>query len=197
MIIDKHKEKMHNWFEKQASKPSVKWWLAIISFTESSFFPIPPDPFLIAALIAKREAWKLYSFIVSFSSVLGGVFGYAIGFWLFAYIGQPLVNAYGLQEEVIKVGHLFADNTFWTVFTAAFTPIPYKIFTISAGLFKVNIFIFIIASILGRSIRFYVIGYIMKVFGEKIGKLIFKYFNILTLILLLVILFYIFIKLLF
>lgn len=191
MFFENLKKKTYIWFDRQAHKPSAKWWLALISFTESSFFPIPPDPFLVATLIMNRSAWFLYSFLVSSASVLGGVFGYAIGFWFFALFGEKIVDLYSLQDEMKVVSELFADNTFWTIFTAAFTPIPYKLFTLSAGLFKVNFIAFLFASILGRFIRFMSIGYIMKVFGETIGKIVFKYFNLFSFFVLVVVAVYI------
>ncbi|MFT5179707.1 MAG: membrane protein YqaA with SNARE-associated domain [Candidatus Paceibacteria bacterium] len=194
MIFSKFHEKIKNWFLKNAESSNAKWWLGIISFTESSFFPIPPDPFLIAVLMIKKQCWLHYSILVAVTSVLGGIFGYFIGFWFFELAGQPLVDIYNLQEPFDIVTNLFKDNTFWTTFVAAFTPIPYKIFTIAAGFSKVNFVVFVIASIIGRGIRYLIIGYIMKVFGEKIGKLVFKYFNILTILILILIVIYILFK---
>lgn len=197
MLFDKCKQKVYDWFSELAHKPSAKWWLALISFTESSFFPIPPDPFLLAALIVNRSAWFLYSSIVAVFSVLGGIFGYAIGFYFFHIFGQWIVDFYGLESQMQTVAELFQGSAFLTVFMAAFTPIPYKLFTIAAGLFQINFVVFVVASLLGRGIRFLSIGYIMKVFGKEIGKLVFKYFNILTGLLVLVVIVYFLISVLF
>jgi len=194
MFLSNTKEKIHQWFTQKAQGKSAPWWLSIISFTESSFFPIPPDPFLIAVLIVKRNAWLKYSLLVAFMSVLGAIFGYVIGYSFYELFGQPLVDFYSLHEELEKVATLFNNNTFWTMFVAAFTPIPFKLFTIAGGLFKVNIFTFVVASVLGRGIRFLIIGYLMKVFGKKIGELIFKYFNIGSIIILVLILGYVGLK---
>lgn len=194
MSLFSTKDKLKEWFRKNAESKHAKWYLSLISFTESSFFPIPPDPFLIAVLMVKREKWLKYSALVAFFSVLGGVFGYLIGLLFFELIGQPLIDVYKLQDSFDKVTNLFRDNTFSTTFIAAFTPIPYKIFTIAAGFSKVNIIPFVLASILGRGIRFFIIGYIMKVFGEKIGKLVFKYFNLIGILSVILIILYILFK---
>lgn len=187
-------DRLKKWFIKNAESKYAGWWLFLISFTESSFFPIPPDPFLMAVLMVKRNKWLSYSLLVAGASVLGGIFGYFIGFLFFELVGQPLIDVYKLQESFDVVTNLFRNNTFWTTFVAAFTPIPYKLFTIGAGFSKVNLFVFIMASIIGRGIRYVLIGYIMKVFGEGIGRLVFKYFNILTLIIVFLILIYIIFK---
>jgi membrane protein YqaA with SNARE-associated domain len=151
----------------------------VISFTESSFFPIPPDPFLIAMLLIKENNWWKLALNVTITSVLGGLFGYMIGYLFFDAIGLKLITAYNLQEEFQGVVALFQEYGFMTIFTAAFTPIPYKIFTLASGFAHVSLGTFIFASFCGRSIRFFFVAGMMKMFGERMGKLIFKYFNIL------------------
>lgn len=161
---------------------NAKWWLFGISFAESSFFPIPPDFYLMPVVAQNRNKWVYFATITTISSVLGGLFGYLIGFFLFETVGLWLVRIYNLGEELVLVKTFFNNHAFLSIFTAAFTPIPYKVFTISAGLFSLNIFIFIIASILGRGIRFFIVSFIMKIFGERISLMVFKYFNLFTLI---------------
>lgn len=182
MFLSEKKEKMKDWFLSNARGSRAKWWISIISFAESSFFPIPTDPFLMAILLVERHRWLYFSILTTLTSVIGGVFGYLIGYAFFETLGKPIVSFYHLEEEVVLVAELFNQNAFLAMFTAAFTPIPYKIFTISAGLFKVSLLPFILASLLGRSIRYLVVGYVMYVFGEKIGQIVFKYFNIFTLV---------------
>lgn len=196
MFLIKIKDKIHLWLQEKSQSKTAEWWLAGISFAESSFFPIPPDPFLVASLLVKQNRWLRNSLIVTIFSVLGGIFGYVIGFWFFNLFGEKLVAIYHFEEELLTMSNLFNDNTFWTMFIAAFTPIPYKIFTLTAGLFHVNIISFIIASVIGRGLRFITIGYIMKIFGQSIGKMVFKYFNILTFILFLLVAGYVAFKLL-
>jgi len=187
-------DKLKEWFLKNAEKKSADVWLKVIAFTESSFFPIPPDPFLVAVTVVKKNKWRKLAFDTALYSVLGGVFGYFIGLWLFEVVAQPLVDFYGFQEEIEKISFIFNDATFWSVFIAAFSPIPYKVFTISAGLFQVNFFIFLIASIAGRFLRFFIVGYIAKYLGEKFSDKIFKHFNLLTLVAAFIIILYLVFK---
>lgn len=181
--LKKIKISLRNWIIKYAGSVHMKGWLSFFSFAEASFFPIPPDFLLIAILSARQQKkWFYYSALTASWSVLGGVFGYIIGFLLFDTVGQWLVLTYDLQDYMIRVKELFDKNAFWAIFISGFTPIPYKIFTISAGFFSINFFVFIIASAVSRFLRFFIVGYIVKVFGEEMGKFVFKYFNILTLI---------------
>ena len=182
---------MREWFEKHASKPSAQWWLIAIAFTESSFFPIPVDPFMAIALLVEKNSWWKTSLNVTIASILGGLFGYLIGFLFFESVGQKVIDIYHLEEEFIHVSGLFQENAFWSIFIAAFTPIPFKIFTLTAGVAKVNIFIFLLASIIGRALRFFFVGIIMKTFGRQIGSAFFKYFNIVTSVIVLLIVLYI------
>ena len=165
--------------EKVRGKNALRW-LGFLSFAESSFFPIPPDFLLMPMTLAEPTRWRKYATVTTVTSVLGGLAGYAIGALLWGAIGVRLVSVYHLENELITVGHYFNGNAFWTIFTAAFTPIPYKLFTIAGGLFHINVPIFVVASFLGRGMRFYVVSYLMKVFGARFGDLAFKYFNILS-----------------
>ncbi len=182
---------------KNVSGPNATKWLCGLSFAESSFFPIPPDLYLMPIVIKNREKWWYYALITTVSSVLGGLFGYFIGWAFFETAGKALVSLYGLQDELVLVGSFFNKNAFLSIFTAAFTPIPYKVFTIAAGLFNLNLIVFVFASILGRGIRFFIVAYIMKIFGQKIGGVVFKYFNLGSVILAIVIILFILYKILF
>jgi membrane protein YqaA with SNARE-associated domain len=190
-------EGFKNSLMKNVSGPNAKWWLFAISFSESSFFPIPPDFYLMPVVARNKHKWLFFASITTLASVLGGLFGYFIGAVLFETVGKWLVSVYHLEKELETVGVFFNQNAFLSIFTAAFTPIPYKIFTIAAGLFKINILIFIIASILGRGMRFFAVAYIMKLFGEKISNLVLKYFNIATAIFALLVILFIAYKLIF
>jgi len=175
------KLKLRDWTVRHADGPYAKRWLAFFSFAEASFFPIPPDVILVSILTARQsERWKYYAFITTLWSVLGGIFGYAIGLFLYDSVGMFLVQTYHLEQYIDVAREIFRENAFWAVFVAGFTPIPYKVFTISAGFFSINFFVFVVASILSRALRFFSVGYIMKVFGKEIGAFVFKYFNILT-----------------
>jgi membrane protein YqaA with SNARE-associated domain len=106
------------------------------------------------------------------SSVLGGIFGYFIGKFFYGYIGGPLVDFYGMTAEVDRLGQLFKAHVFLTIFIASLTPVPYKVFTLSAGLFSVNLFAFILASIIGRSMRFFAVAYVSNRYGVKAKNIV-------------------------
>ncbi|MFH0846288.1 MAG: VTT domain-containing protein [Patescibacteria group bacterium] len=186
----KTKLKISDWSQNHSHGRNAKLWLAIFSFTEASFFVIPPDVFLLAILINNGSRWIYYSSITTIASVLGGMLGYTFGFFFFDFIGQFLINTYHLQSQMAMVSDLFIDNAFWAVFVSAFTPIPYKVFTISAGFFKINIITFFLASLIGRGLRFFIVGYIVKLFGKHMAHYAFKYFNYLTLLILALILWF-------
>ncbi|PCI21384.1 cytochrome B [Candidatus Wolfebacteria bacterium] len=176
-----NKKGIKEWALAHAKGPFSTFWLALFSFAESSFFPIPPDAIMIAILLLKQQAkWIYYATITTVFSVAGGLFGYLIGFLFFEAVGGSIVSFYNLESHLATVASFFSNNAFFTIFLAAFTPIPYKVFTISAGLFKIDIFIFIIASILGRAIRFFAIAYFVKLYGKRIASVLYKYFNVVS-----------------
>jgi membrane protein DedA with SNARE-associated domain len=117
-----------------------------------------------------------------------------LGFWFFDLFGPKIISFYGLADEFVLVEQFFRDHAFWSVFISAFTPIPYKVFTVGAGLFHANFIVFLVASILGRGLRFIIVGSIFRYIGEKYSDLIFKYFNILSLLFGLLIIVYLIIK---
>ena len=171
---------LYNWTLYQSSKKYASWFLAFVSFIESSFFPIPPDIILIPMIIAKRAKAFIYAFICTISSVLGGLFGYLIGYALFNSIGLILVNFYGMTEYIESLKEYYNNYGIWFVLIAGFTPLPFKIITIASGLFQLNLIIFILCSLIARGSRFYLIAGLLYVFGEVIKKFIDKYFNFLT-----------------
>jgi len=183
--INTLKTSSRNWFTRRAHGRNAQRWLALLSFSEASFFPFPPDLLLIPILLASASRWVYYAFLTTLFSVLGGVAGYFIGAFFFEMIGTPVILFYGLEMEMIRVGEFFETNAFFAIFAAAFTPIPYKVFTLGAGFFSINFLVFIFASILGRGMRFFAISYAVSLFGDKIGNFVFKYFNILSLIVIL------------
>lgn len=184
-------ERFMAWFEPKADTRAAKMWLFVISFTESFIFPIPVDPLMALVILVQRQKWIYYVGLTTLASVLGGVGGYLIGLFLFEVIGKPIVDFYHMQDAFDRVAVMFRENAFWAIFTAAFTPIPYKIFTIAAGVAKLNIFIFIIASILGRGIRFWLVGFIVKKFGKQVYETFIKHFDNATKVVLVVIILYI------
>lgn len=175
-------DKIKKWFRENADKPKSLFWLDLVTFFESSIFPIPVDPILVIFVLMKPHRWAKFALHITIFSVLGGIFSYLIGMFLYDTFGQALVSFYSLQDEMIMIAAAFKDNAFITILTAAFTPIPYKIFVISSGVFRVNLLILLAASLIGRGARFFLIAFIFRFFGEKYSKQIFKYFNTLALI---------------
>jgi membrane protein YqaA with SNARE-associated domain len=191
-------ESLRQWTLKWAHSRHMAAALFFIAFIESSFFPIPPDILLIAILLINAKRWWFYAGLTTISSVFGAFFGYLIGWAFYQSIGHRIVDFYNLGNVMEILRLRFSENTFFTVFVAAFTPIPFKIITITAGVFKAPILIMAIAAILGRGMRYFGIAYVIKLFGKKINHLVFKYFNIVSIIFVAaLIIIFIFIKILF
>ncbi|MCF7802071.1 MAG: DedA family protein [Candidatus Marinimicrobia bacterium] len=176
----------YDWLLHWAETPYGWLVLFIWAFTESSFFPIPPDAFLIAMVLGARKRAFTFALSASIASALGGMFGYGIGHFLW-WDGTGIYsnlahffygNVPGFSEHAfLKVQALYDTWGFWVVFTAGFTPIPYKVITISAGAFDINFTVFVIASILSRSARFYLVSWLLWKYGKPIQAFIDKYFN--------------------
>lgn len=175
-----HLRKLYDWTLIKSQHPKASWFLSFVSFIESSFFPIPPDIILIPMVIAKRSKAFFYAFICTISSVLGGIFGYLIGSYLFGSLGMIIISYYGLSDQFTTFENYYLEYGMWIVLGAGFTPFPFKFITIASGVFGLNIFLFIMISILARGLRFYLIAFLLKIFGEVIEMLINKYFNILA-----------------
>ncbi|HMQ02626.1 MAG TPA: YqaA family protein [Pyrinomonadaceae bacterium] len=174
--------RLKDWVEGYADKPHAQWALFAIAFTESSFFPIPPDVLLIAmSVIVPTMAFR-YALICTAGSVLGGVFGYFIGWAFFETIGQPILQFYGAMGHYESVQQLYSEHAFWAILAAGITPIPYKVFTIAAGAFEISLATLIGASIIGRSLRFFFVAALFYFFGAPIKRFIDKYFEILTVV---------------
>ena len=153
-----------------AAHKSSNFYLGIVSFLESSFFPIPPDAMIIPMVIAKKKEYFKIFLIASIFSVLGGIFGYLIGY-LFFDLAMYLIEFYGYQHKVENLKLSMSQGSgflAWLsiLFLAGFTPLPYKAFTISSGLIAFNLPIFIIVSLISRSLRFFIVAYLSYKFGE-------------------------------
>jgi len=174
--------RIYDWILHWAETPYGTPALFILAFTESSFFPIPPDVLLIALCLSITKRSFYFALICSIGSVLGGAFGYLIGLTFMDTIGMKILSIYGFQEQYQYVQHLYMKYDAWAVGIAGFTPIPYKVFTISAGAFKISFNVFIIASAVSRSLRFFLVAGLIYIFGTPIKIFIDKYFNILTIV---------------
>ncbi len=189
-------KRLNDWTLHWAKTPYGTFSLFAIAVAEASFFPIPPDVLLIALALAIPSKAFWYVLICSVGSVLGGCIGYIIGYELFEHVGKPIIDFYDLWKEFDYVSTRFHENAFAAIAIAGFTPIPYKLFTIAAGVCKIDFFTMIVASALSRSSRFLAEGALIYFFGERVKIFIEKYFNVLSIIfIVLLILGYIFLKL--
>ncbi len=180
---------LYDWVLHWAETPYGPAALFILSFAEASFFPIPPDVLLIALALGMRTRALHFALLCALASVSGAIFGYGIGayaWWAqdgsFSGFAQWFFNNIpGFTEPVFfRIQDLYETWNFWLIFTAGFTPIPFKVFTVSAGAFDINFFMFILASIVSRSARFFLIAGLIWKFGEPIRAFIDKYFNLLA-----------------
>jgi membrane protein YqaA with SNARE-associated domain len=152
----------------------ASYWLGAVSFIESSVFPIPPDVLLVPMALADRAKAFRYALVCTTTSVLGGLLGYAIGLWFWQAIGAGLIEFYGYQEEFQAFEGGFKEWGAWLVFVFGVTFFPYKVITIASGVAKLDPLIFILASILARSLRFYIEAGLIWKFGEPVQRFIEK-----------------------
>jgi membrane protein YqaA with SNARE-associated domain len=175
-------KRLYNWVLSWADTKYGVPVLAIVSFAESSFFPVPPDPLLMALSLGKPKKAFWYAFVCSAMSVLGGIAGYFIGWALWDLMSGFFLTYVFSQEAFDFVGSLYQQNEFLAVLGAAVTPIPYKVFTVTAGVFQISLISLIVASAIGRSARFFIEAALIYFFGEKIRYFIDKYFNLLLIL---------------
>lgn len=159
-----------------AAHRHAAWYLAAISFAESSFFPIPPDVMLAPMALAKVERAWFYAALTTVTSVAGGLFGYLIGYFAFDFVG-PWIQSAGHWESYLQARAWFDAWGVWIVFVAGFSPIPYKVFTIAAGTVSMAIFPFTLASLLGRGARFFLVAALMRWGGKKMEGLLKTYID--------------------
>jgi membrane protein YqaA with SNARE-associated domain len=173
--------RLYNWVLHWADTPHGMAALFVLAFVESSFFPIPPDVLLIALALGSRSRWWRFASVCTAGSVLGGLFGYLIGFTLMETVGMRIIHFYHADEQFVRVKDLYLRYDYWIVFTAAFTPIPYKVFTITSGVMEMNLLGFALVSFVGRGLRFFLVASLLYVFGPPIRRLIDRYFDWLAL----------------
>jgi len=154
--------------------------LALVSFTESSFFPIPPDVMLIPMVLANREKAYFYATICLIASVLGGLAGYAIGYFLLETVGMAIIRLYGLIEKYEAYVRAFDEWGLWIILVKGATPIPYKIVTIASGAARFDLLVFTLASVATRGARFFLVVWLLRVFGEPIREFVEKRLTLVT-----------------
>lgn len=160
-----------------ARHPKAPWFLGGLSFAESSFFPVPPDVMLAPMSLAKpNKAWY-YAFITTVTSVLGGILGYFIGMYAFDLI-EPILNDHGYYDRYELAKNWFETWGFWAIFIAGFSPIPYKVFTIASGVVGMAFLPFVLASLVGRGLRFFMVAGLMAWGGEPMEEKLHKYMDI-------------------
>lgn len=169
--------RLYNWTLQWAHRPGGAWALFCIAVMESSFFPVPPDVLLLALCVGAPKKSFRFAAICAAGSVIGGALGYTIGWGAWHAVHGIFIPHIFSQELFDKVQHLYQGNAFVAVLTAAFTPIPYKVFTIAAGVFNVNFVAFMLASLVGRSARFFIVAGTIYIFGAKVKELVEKYFD--------------------
>lgn len=174
--------RLYDWVIGLAERRHASWWLGGLSFAESSFFPVPPDVLLIPLVMGSRRRWLQFATVCSVASVAGAILGYLIGWLAWDQLHSLFYRIPGVTEQGVEsVRELYERWNFWVVFTAGFTPIPFKLITITAGLFfrgdPLMFAVFLVAAAISRSARFFLVAGLIFLFGEPIKRWIDKYFN--------------------
>ena len=181
-MIIKSLHRLYHWVLGWSDHPSALWALFGIAFAESSFFPIPPDVLLIPLCFGKPLRGFRFAAVCTLGSVLGGMAGYGIGL-LFTDVGHTMIGWFASDSTIETVRRQFDENTFLYVAIAGFTPVPYKVFTIAAGMFHVNFPVFVFASVLSRGARFFLEAGLVRLFGERARLFLEKRLELATLVL--------------
>ncbi|MEQ8586920.1 MAG: YqaA family protein [Thalassobaculaceae bacterium] len=172
----------YDWTLRVSGHRHSERWLAAVAFIESSVFPIPPDVMLVPMILADRtRAWRL-ALIATVGSVLGGLAGYAIGLFFFEAIGQPVLEFYGKADKFDEFAEMYNAWGAWVVFGAGVTPFPYKVITIASGLTQLDVMIFVVASVLSRGLRFFMVAGLLWYFGPPVRRLLEKHFGLITVV---------------
>jgi len=181
--------RLYDWVLHWADTVYGGWALFVLSFAESSFFPVPPDVLLAPLTLGNRQKWWRFALSCSLASVLGGMLGYVIGVYLWGLVGDWTFAHFAwagfTQENFDKIQNLYVEYDFWVIFLFGFTVLPFKLATIAAGIMKINFLGFVIASAVGRSARFFLVAGLFGRYGETIEPFVDKYFNLLCVVFLL------------
>ena len=179
--------KLYNKVLSAAAHRHAKWWLALVSFIESSIFIIPPDVMIIPMVLADRAKWWRIALTATIASVVGGIGGYLIGVFLFDSLGQSLLEFYSNGDKFREYIKIYEEWGGWAVFGAGLTPFPYKVITVASGVAKLDLTLFIFTSLIARGLRFFCLAGLLFYFGESIKKTIEKYFGPITILFLVLI----------
>jgi membrane protein YqaA with SNARE-associated domain len=173
--------KLYAWTLQLSGSKHATPALAAVSFIESSVFPIPPDVMLIPMCIARRDKAFFYATVCTIASVIGGLFGYAIGYFLFETLGQQILQIYGVTEKFADMKLRYDEYGGWIILAKGLTPFPFKILTILSGVMHMNLTVFVVSSIAARAMRFYLVAGLLWKFGAPIQAFIEKYLGWVTL----------------
>ena len=174
--------RLYHWVLDWAHRPGGPAALFGIATLESFIFPIPPDVLLIPLALGNPRRALRFAAICTVGSVLGAMLGYLIGVGLYQSVGEPILGMYGYTDEYAAIGNAYRENLVLALGTAGFTPIPFKVFTIAAGGFSVPFFSFVVITTVSRGMRFFLVGGLIRVFGEPIREFIERYLNLLTIL---------------
>jgi membrane protein YqaA with SNARE-associated domain len=172
--------RMYDWMMGMAGSPRAPWALAVVSFIESSFFPSPPDVMLIPMVLSDRQKAWWYATVATVASVLGGLLGYAIGYFFYEAIGKPILAFYGKEHALDTFITFVHEYGVEAVIIKGMTPIPFKVVTIAAGVAKMDLLAFIGASIIARAMRFYLVAALLYFFGQPIREFIERRLTLVT-----------------
>jgi membrane protein YqaA with SNARE-associated domain len=172
--------RFYHWVLALAASPRASWWLAAVAFAESSFFPVPPDALLIPMVIARPERAFRLAAICTVGSVAGGALGYFIGYELFDVLARPLLDAYHYQDAFARFQATYATYGLWVILIKGLTPIPYKIVTIASGAAHFDFAVFMVASIVTRGARFFLVAALLRQFGTPVRDFIERRLTLVT-----------------
>ena len=172
----------YDWTLRVSGHRHAERWLAAVSFIESSVFPIPPDVMIVPMVLANRErAWRI-ALVATLASVAGGAFGYAIGSLFFEALGRPILDFYGYAEKFASFADQYNEWGAWIVFGAGVTPFPYKVITIASGVTHLDLLVFVVASVLARGLRFFLVAGLLWYFGPPIRRILERHLGLITVV---------------
>jgi len=169
--------RLYEWVLALAGKPSAPWALGLVSFAESSFFPVPPDAMMVPMAVSRPDRVWLYATIATVASVLGGLVGYAIGALLFDSVGAWVFRVYGLEGAATTFEESYARYGHWVILLKGLTPIPYKLVTITSGFAHYSLFWFVLLSVITRGARFFLLAALLSRFGVQIRGVLDRHLN--------------------
>lgn len=173
-------QRLYAWTMRQAGGPHAERALAVVSFLESSIFPVPPDAMLVPMVLARPQAAWRFAMICTAASVVGGLFGYLIGYFLLETLGEWIIGLYGLQGKLAEFQASYAEWGLLIILLKGLTPIPYKLVTIASGMAHFNLAVFILASILTRGARFFIVAGLLRSYGQPIRAFIERRLTLVT-----------------